>query len=145
MTRRARSVNGPVTFVGALMAGRAGGTRTHRRRRRHARAPLLGAGKKTLRAADAAAKNLSEISRKVAGESKRRRTALRKAGKRLERFSATATNVGALLGIAAAGAELVGALRGRRTDRRDPGVARAGTNGAQRAHKKQEEVLEDAR
>ena len=116
MSKRGRSIDGPVALVGALTSGAKG--RKRWRKRRSSVLPagvlpaaVLPAGREGLKAARSAAGRLSKEASHV---SKRRRGVVRKVRKRLERASTVANEVGTLLGIAAAGAELVSAIRGHK-------------------------------
>jgi hypothetical protein len=81
--------------------------------------------------------------RKRIPSGRRRRRLLRDAHDRLDRLAGLASNVGALLGVAAAGAELLSAVRGRTSDG-DGSGQRAGTRSArEHSRLKQRHATED--
>lgn len=104
--RRGWFMAGPVTLVEAWGA---------RSRWRWRRTLLRPAGRSAFdvarRAADHLSENVEHIARGSRRSRRRRRRLLQKARRRIDRVSNVANHIGTLLGVAAAGAELVSALR----------------------------------
>lgn len=98
---RARAVCARTTLLVGALAARRGG-------KRRALHELLPAGRSVL----SSARNMAEsLSGRAGFPPKRRRRLLRAATKRIDRASSVASRVGTFLGLAAAGMELVSAIR----------------------------------